>query len=201
MTAALITSPIHVVRVAPELTLTSDLYEAAAASVAEHTPHLGPLRWHDFIAARQWTLVPDELSGEAYKAEFTLSKTTGQTVKLNYWLLPDRRGGAEQAKPHNHPWDFRAIIIDGVLVEDRVQRVDGDLVYEPGVEHRVGDVNQVGRELFHEIVDVRPGSLTLMLCGPGMSGWGYLDADGNYTPATLPDGFAQRLRELNPHQQ
>jgi hypothetical protein len=199
MTASLITSPTHVVRVAAGLTLTSDLYDAAAASVAEHTPELGPLRWPDFVNARRWTLVPDELTGEAYKAEMTLSKTTGQTVKVNYWLLPDRRGG-EQSRPHNHPWDFHSVTIDGLLVEDRVHRVDGALVHTPGVEHHVGAVNQVGREVYHEVIDVRPGSLTLMLCGPGMSDWGYLDDDGGFTKAQLPTGFMARLRELNPHQ-
>jgi hypothetical protein len=200
MTNALIASPAHVVRVAPGLTLTNNLYEAAAAGVAEHTPQLGPLRWEDFISARRWTLVPDELTGATYKAELTLSKTTGQTVKINYWLLPDRRGG-EQSRPHNHPWDFHSVTLDGLLVEDRVQRVDGTLVHTPAVEHRVGDVNRVGRETYHEVIDVRPGSLTLMLCGPGMSDWGYLDDDGVFTKAELPAGFMARLRELNPHQQ
>jgi hypothetical protein len=139
MTAALTTSPKHLVRIAPGLTLTSDLFEIAAAGVAQHTPDLGPLRWDDFIS-RQWTLVPDELTGEPYKAELRLSKFHG----VNYWLAPDRRGG-ELSKPHNHPWDFHSATLAGLLVEDRVVVVDGELIHTPGVEHRVGDVNRVGR--------------------------------------------------------
>lgn len=85
-------SPISVtnnpVRIAPGLTLDSALYEAAAAGVAEHLPDLRPLQWEDFVS-RQWTLVPDELTGEPYKAELTVSKTSGWTVKTNLWLAPD----------------------------------------------------------------------------------------------------------------
>jgi hypothetical protein len=198
MTASLITSPNHLVHIAPGLTLTSDLYEAAAAGVAEHAPELGPLTWETF-ASRQWTLVPDEITGEPYKAELRLTKTNAQTVFLNRWFTPDRRGG-EAVRPHNHPWDFVSATLAGLLVEDRVVRLDGDLVHTSGVEHGVGDLNRVGRETFHEIIDVQPGSLTLMMCGPGMNHWGYLDAEGQYTKATLPNGFMNRLRELNPHQ-
>lgn len=199
MTPSLITSPKHVVQIAPALALTSAQYELAAAGITEHVPALGPLRWETFISSA-WTLIPDELSGEAYKAELTLSKTRGWTVKLNCWLAPDRRGG-EIARPHNHPWDFLSRTLDGVLVEDRVERGDdGQLRHETGVEHRVGALNRVGRQTFHEVIDVRPGTLTLMMCGPDMSSWGYLDADGGYTDAELPAGFTDRLWELNPHQ-
>jgi hypothetical protein len=57
--------------------------------------------------------------------------------------------------------------------------------------------------VFHEIAEVgAPGrTLTMMICGPGMAGWGYLDpATGVVTPAALPAGFMPRLRALNPHQ-
>ncbi|KOV84691.1 hypothetical protein [Nocardia sp. NRRL S-836] len=192
--AQLITSPKQRIQIAPHLTLTSDLFEIAAAGVDLHTPELGSLRWEAFIS-RQWTLVPDELTGEPYKAELRLSKFSG----VNYWLAPDRRGG-EQPKPHNHPWDFHSATLAGLLVEDRVDLVDGELVHTPGVEHPAGDVNRVGRETFHEVVDLEPHTMTLMMYGPGMNHWGYLDADGNYTQAVAPKGFLARLRELNPHQ-
>lgn len=198
MNASLLTITKNPVRIAPGLTLDSGLYDAAAAGITDHLPDLGPLQWEDFVS-RQWTLVPDELTGEPYKAELTLSKTSGWTVKCNLWMAPDRRGG-ETPKPHNHPWDFHSVTLNGRLVEDRVEIVDGELVYVAGVEHRVGDVNRIGRSTFHEIVDLEPRTLTLMMCGPGMNHWGYLDAEGNYTKAATPAGFLTRLRELNPHQ-
>jgi hypothetical protein len=119
-------------------------------------------------------------------------------VRCNLWLAPDRRGG-EQPKPHNHPWDFHSTTLSGLLVEDRVMLVDGEPVHSAGVEHRVGEVNRVGREVFHEVVDLEPRTMTLMMCGPGMSHWGYLDQHGRYSRAELPAGFRAQLRELNPH--
>ncbi|SEP53639.1 hypothetical protein [Amycolatopsis saalfeldensis] len=68
------------------------------------------------------------------------------------------------------------------------------------MEHRTGDINHVGREVFHEVIDIEPGSMKYMMYGPGMNHWGYLDADGNYTKAVPPKGFLTRLSELNPHQ-
>jgi hypothetical protein len=187
------------VLIAPGLTLTTDLYAAAEAGVAEHAPDLGPLHWDGFFS-QQWTLIPDEITGEPYKAQLILTKSRSRTAILNLWLAPDLRGG-DLSKPHNHPWDFHSATLSGLIVEDRVVRVAGELVHTSGVEHRVGDINRVGRETFHEVVDVDPGlTMTLMMCGPGMSDWGYLDGDGAFTKAVVPEGFMARLREINPHQ-
>ncbi|MEU4804370.1 hypothetical protein [Actinosynnema sp. NPDC023587] len=197
MNTPLITSSAAPVHIAPGLTLHHELFDLAAAGVAEHLPDLKPLRPEDFFGTG-WTLIPDELTGEPYKAELVVSRTAGWTAKCNLWLAPDRRGG-EVAKPHNHPWDFHSVTLGGLLVEDRVVLVDGEPVHSTGVEHRVGDVNRFGREVFHEVIDLEPRTLTLMMCGPGMNHWGYLDQQGRYSRAELPAGFRARLRELNPH--
>ncbi|HEY3691109.1 MAG TPA: hypothetical protein VGL46_12520 [Pseudonocardiaceae bacterium] len=101
------------------------------------------------------------------------------------------------------PGDFSAIILDGDCVESRWTKQDGVAVPEFGVEHRVDDVNKIGRELFHEVTEVDPyRTLTPMACGPGMYRCGYLDpTTAECTKADLPPKFAQRLRKLNPHQQ
>lgn len=72
------------------------------------------------------------------------------------------------------------------------------MVPELDVEHRVGDVNKIGREVFHEVTEVDPDrTLTLMACGPGMNHWGYLDpTTAEYTRAVLPAKFAEQLRKL-----
>lgn len=187
------------VTVAPGLTLTDTLYTAAAVGIAEHLPELDPLKWETFTGP-EWWLVPDEQTGEAYKAELTLAKTETRTVKVNLWFAPDLRDG-RGPKPHNHPWDFHSMILGASYAESRWVRRDGIVVPEPDVEHRAGQVNKIGREVFHEVTHVEPGkTLTLMICGPGMAGWGYLDpADGTYTPARLPARFFEHQRALNPH--
>jgi hypothetical protein len=76
MTASLITASAGPVRIAPGLTLDHGLYDAAAAGVADQLPDLPPLRPEDFFGTG-WTLVPDELTGEPYKAELEVSRTAG----------------------------------------------------------------------------------------------------------------------------
>uniref|UniRef100_UPI003F498E37 hypothetical protein n=1 Tax=Amycolatopsis sp. CA-096443 TaxID=3239919 RepID=UPI003F498E37 len=199
------TSPISTtnspVRIAPGLTLDDKLYTMAAAGVAEHLPELGPLSWETFTS-NEWWLVPDEQTGEAYKAELTLFKSATRTVKINRWFAADRRDG-RGPKPHNHPWDFHSMILDSSYVESRWLARDGDVVLEADVEHRIGEVNKIGREVFHEVTEVDPGrTMTLMICGPGMAGWGYIDPDdGTFTPATMPPRFLELQRDLNPHRQ
>lgn len=199
------TSPIIIsnnpVQVAPGLTLDDSLFVVAAAGVAKHLPELGPLTWEVFTSP-QWTLVPDEQTGEAYKAELTLFKSGTREVKVNRWLDDDQRDGTGP-RPHNHPWDFHSMILGGTLIESRWTKQDGIVVPELNVEHRVGDVNKIGREVFHEVTEVDPDrTLTLMICGPGMDYWGYMDpSTADFTRAVLPAGFTEQLRKLNPHQQ
>ncbi|MFI6031606.1 hypothetical protein [Amycolatopsis magusensis] len=199
------TSPItftnNPVQIAPGLTLDDELYAVAAAGVAEHLPELGPLKPEAFFS-RRWTLVPDEQTGEAYKAELTLFKTDTRTVKINRWFDDDERDG-KGPRPHNHPWDFHSMILGGTYVESRWTKRDGVVVPELDVEHRTGDVNKIGREVFHEVTEVDPDrTLMLMICGPGMSSWGYMDpTSGDFTAAALPAGFLERQAALNPHHQ
>ncbi|WP_367139656.1 hypothetical protein [Saccharothrix sp. HUAS TT1] len=188
------------VTIAPGLRLPRRMFDLAAQGVVDHAPELGPLREEDFFSSR-WTLIPDESTGEAYKAELVLLRTPTRTIKLNRWFAPDLRDPAGP-RPHNHPWDFHSTILDGLLVEDRWAVRDGQVLPDAGVEHAAGQVNRIGREEFHEVREVDPDrTLTLMICGPGMAGWGYLDpASGAVAKAVLPAGFDTRLRELNPHQ-
>lgn len=184
--------------IAPGLTLTDDHFAAAAAGLAEHMPELPPLTPERFFST-DWTLIPDEQTGEPYKAELVLVGTRTRRVIVNRWLAPDLRDG-KGPRPHNHPWDFHSVILSGGYTERRWTRRDGVVVAEDAVEYHAGEVNKIGREYFHEVEEV-DDALTLMACGPGMAGWGYLDPDtGEYTPSELPEGFMDRLRELNPHQ-
>jgi hypothetical protein len=187
------------VQIAPGLILDDKLYTTAATGVTKFLPELGQLTWETFTSDAWW-LVPDEVTGEAYKAELTLVKTDIRTVKLTRWFAADQRSGHDP-KPHNHPWDFHSMMLESGYVESRWTVHDGVVVPELDVEHRAGTVNKIGREVFHRIIEVDPGrTMTLMMCGPGMAGWGYLDpADGQYEAATLPARFAELQRALNPH--
>jgi hypothetical protein len=187
--------------IAPGLTLTDEQYEIAHHGLAQHAPELGPLRY-DQWTSNKWTLVPDAQTGEAYKAELTVYRTATRTVRFNLWFAPDLRGDAEHG-PHNHPFDFHSVILDGDgYVEDRYELVNDEVMHTPNVVHHLGDVNKIGRAEYHEVVEVDRGrTLTLMLCGPGMGPWGYLNLDtGEHQDAEVPARFAELLATLNPHQ-
>lgn len=195
------------VEVLPGLTLDHDMYELAAAGVAEHAPHLGPLTWERFTDPRDWLLIPD-LDGEISKAELTLEVGVSSTVKLNEWFRPDVRGGAEEQIPHNHRWQvFHGHLLRGAYSELRYHRLDPDpetgraeVVCVPSA-HTSPEVNSVGHDVFHEVDSCEPGTLSLMVCGPGEFGdWCHLDvATGRLRREQPVASFNTMFAALNPH--
>lgn len=190
----------------PELTITDDLYEIAAAGVAEHAPILAPLTWSRLIDAALWTRVPND-RGEVSKMETTLLRSIELTVRLNVWLRPDLRRG-DQPTPHNHPWtSFTGHVLgdQGGYSEDRYY-VDerGDVQADIGVAHRSQAANTVDHHTYHEVTEIHaPGrTLSLMVCGTGRRGdWGYLDlATGEHRRFQPVAGFDTMLAALNMHQ-
>lgn len=190
------------VLIAPGLTLTTALYETAAAGIDAYAAGLAPLTWEQFTAPMSWWLVPDG-SGRLSKAELTLAEDRDRTVKLNVWHAPDIRG-AEGPLPHSHPWPFESQILTGGYSEDRYLFVGGQVRAETGREYGPGSTNTVDRYLYYEVTELHsaPGAtVTLMLCGHGERGaWGHLDpATGTLSPPQQSGLFPERLRALNPH--
>ncbi|MER7212433.1 hypothetical protein ABT340_35720 [Streptosporangium sp. NPDC000239] len=189
--------------VAPGLTLDEALFEAAAEGVAAHAPELGALSWEQFTAPSGWTLVPDEETGRAYKAELTLQEHPHLLRRINVWFEADLRGNAAP-RPHSHPWPFTAHVLLGGYDEERYVRKGYEII-QGAASHRAGRANVLHRELFHEVTEIHePGrTLTLMVAdAPGVrGGWGYLSPDtGAYIAAPPPsEAFLAALRELNPH--
>jgi hypothetical protein len=191
--------------ITPGLAVTETMYQAAAAGITHHVSLGAPLTWERFTAGGDWTLVPDD-AGRLYKAEYVVTNTPAQTVKVNAWFGPDRRGG-ERPMPHNHPWAFDAHILLGGYEEDRYHLANGTVRDNLGVVHREGGTNAISREVYHEVTGLRPDYdghvLTLMVCGRGQRGtWGYLDIDtAEHTLAAPDPAFTARLAALNPHRQ
>ncbi|MEW1630484.1 hypothetical protein AB0387_24320 [Streptomyces sp. NPDC089173] len=188
--------------IAPGLTLTTALYETAAAGVDAYATDRTPLSWEQFTAPMSWWLIPDG-SGRLSKSELTLTEGRDRTVKINFWHAPGIRG-TDGPLPHSHPWPFESRILAGGYSEDRYLLVDDQVHAETGREHRQGSANTVDRDLYHEVTELHsaPGAtVTLILCGHGEQGtWGYLDpATGILTPPQRDALFPERLRALNPH--
>lgn len=138
--------------------------------------------------------------GEPFKTELVEVRGPEQTIKWNFWHLPD-----DDRAPHNHPWDsVSATIHFGGYTEDRYWVEVGEAgsieVKKETRTYGVGDVNVFSDKIFHVVTSVLPGTVTRMVCGKATEGnvWSYLDIKtGSITAAELDSSFIERLRALN----
>lgn len=182
------------------LTVTDEQYDAVVQALAGRGLALSRRR---FLSARSWTVIPDG-QGRPSKAELTLftpkkNLQAGRTL-LNVWLAPDiRRPG--MAWPHGHPADFDSqIVYGGGYTEMRYGR-NASGVWSAEHTYRLGQCNLFPVDLFHEVVDVAPGTVSIMrwdrVVRPG--GWGNLHVVTGEFTLTRPDPvFRAMLRALNP---
>ncbi len=154
--------------------------------------------------------IPDDGDG-SYKTELVLERSPERTVKILWWHADDPR-----PEPHNHPWDFTSEILHGGYTEDRYVAVDtgggGIQVAHTVHTYRAGDHNVVPRrlpdedprllcEVFHNVRDVLPGTVTRMTCGPAVPGnvWHYLRLPDGHLLSSDDPSFIARFHRLNPH--
>lgn len=147
--------------------------------------------------------IPNAGSGSnarhSYKSELSLVRNTETgTKKLLWWHAADPR-----SIPHNHPWAFRSAILSGGYTEERFSVDEGKIVREL-IEYSAGAVNLVPANVFHNVIEVKPDTVTFLDCGPARPGneWGYLDpTDGTYFDwkQQSPDNFLDLFKQLNAH--
>jgi hypothetical protein len=181
------------------LTVTDDQFDAVTTALATRGIALSRKR---FLTARSWTVVPDG-EGRPSKAELTLLRPKrllpGRTL-LNLWLAPDIRQPGT-AWPHGHPADFESeIVYGGGYTEMRYGR-NASGIWSAEHTYRLSQRNLFPLDLFHEVVDVAPGTLSIMrwdqIVRPG--GWGNLNIDTGEFTLTKPDpAFRAMLRAVNP---
>lgn len=108
----------------------------------------------------------------SFKSELTLLRDPNVgTKKLMWWYGADPR-----SDPHDHPFDFRSAILSGGYTEERWYIKDGIWVREV-VEYTAGNVNLVPANVYHNVIEVAPDTVTFLDCGRSRVGnkWGYLD--------------------------
>lgn len=135
----------------------------------------------------------------SYKSEVVLRKSVEQTYKIMWWHDKDPR-----TIPHNHPWPFRSAVLLGGYTEERFWLDEHGELHTEILEHNAGDVNTVPANVFHNVLSVKPGTVTFLECGHTRVGnkWGYLNTESKlYIPSTdlTSPNFLTELRELNPH--
>ncbi len=135
----------------------------------------------------------------AFKSELSLVRDPRVgTKKILWWYAADPR-----KLPHNHPWDFRSAILSGGYTEERFTLNDGIWVREI-VEYGPGSVNVVAADVFHNVIDVQPDTVTFLDCGPARKDnqWGYLDVEKEIYfdwKEQSPDNFVEIFKALNAH--
>lgn len=134
-------------------------------------------------------------AGEPYKTELVEVRGLEQTIKWNFWHLPD-----DHRSPHNHPWEnVECTILYGGYTEERYWLVGGKVKKEIRT-YRTGEVNSFSDKIFHLVTHVDPGTVSRMVCGRTVkdNAWGYLDiVTGKYTKAEPDPNFIERLRANN----
>lgn len=133
----------------------------------------------------------------SFKSELVLVRDPAVgTKKIMWWYGDDPR-----EIPHNHPWDFRSGIISGGYTEERSWITNGILKSERR-KYVAGTINEVPADVFHNVFDVLPNTVTYLDCGPAREGneWGYLDGEKYQTWKDLtPANFLECFKGLNTH--
>lgn len=91
------------VEVIPGLIVDEEMYERAVRGLEQHAPG-EKLTWEAFTDEHSWLLVPDP-DGAGYKGELVVRREEDCTIKINLWMAPDLRAGAEPA-PITTPGSF-----------------------------------------------------------------------------------------------
>lgn len=147
-------------------------------------------------------LVPNEKGTAPFKVELTLFRDPKiGTLKFNVWYEDDDR------TPHNHPWgEFWAQCFWGGYTEERWWFDDNGARHDETVEIRAGDVNHVPAGVYHRVVNVTPGTLTMMLTTASLgedNPWGYLEPDNGdrqypWNEHHSNETFGQRMMAIKP---
>jgi hypothetical protein len=121
------------------------------------TSRWGILRWTDII-----------INGDLYLSRLNLLKTPWFSVKLHWIILPD-----PDRDLHDHPWPFVSFVLSGGYKEIEAK----DPANGPIVERVINWFNYKNTITSHRITVVQPNTITLIVTGPKIKGWGFYDKD------------------------
>ena len=106
-------------------------------------------------------------SGKLHFRRWQILKTRWFSIWLHGIYAPD-----EDKHLHNHPWDFKSLVLKGSYIE---QTENGNITQRPG---RFNSRN--GKEDFHKILELKsPVIYTLFIVSPVKRTWGY-KVDGTF---------------------
>ena len=140
----------------------------------------------------------------------------GSLYMERFWLIKERswlpfamrihvihRPDADR-HPHDHPWDFRTLILDGFYEEELLdikkrpmgwkQRARAAAAVVMTSVLRAGDTATRNRGQYHRITRVPSPVTTLVICSRRHSSWGFL-VGGRHVPWRDYDSYLKFLKE------
>lgn len=132
---------------------------------------------------------PDDIPGPDGYEEFVVNGGFPGGPYLTQWKLGAQPDGSklrvhrihrsdEDEEFHDHPWNFRSLILHGSYVEFTPDRPDNEgTVYQPG------DWNVKRATDLHRLAVIGPAPvITLMWRGPRVRRWGFQKRGGEWLP-------------------
>lgn len=111
-------------------------------------------------------LILRKSNGARYLTRWHLISTQWLSVYVHRLDGPD-----PDRHMHNHPWKALVLVLRGSYSQQTIR--PGGIAYRY-TEHSPLRPNHLG-EHYHKIVSLRPGTITLCICGPRQArGWGFL---------------------------
>ena len=126
----------------------------------------------------RWTDV--DWQGETYMLRLHLLKTPWFAVMLHWIKGPD-----PAPDPHDHPVSFLSLTVRGWYAENLFDQLGA--LYSV----RFGPLRWTPAYQMHRITLTKPGTLTLVVCGPVSRRWGYLTRKGWVDWKTYRDEHAR----------
>jgi len=115
-----------------------------------------------------------ESEGDLYLWRLRVVQTPWGAIYLHRFARPDR-----DRHLHDHPWAFVSVVLRGGYTEQWRK-----IVGYPGsgwvnvTQRRRGSIHKVGLDICHRIDSIRPGTTTLVFCGPRSRMWGFYTENG-----------------------
>jgi hypothetical protein len=116
----------------------------------------------------EWTDIPSKVNtGQVYLRRLRLFNTPWLSLFV-HWIFEEDT----DRDPHDHPWSFASFIFSGGYLEKVWPDPQMPAVY--AYHYRLGrGLHRTSTAIAHQIVSLRPGTITIVATGPRRRGWGF----------------------------
>ncbi|MGC4059385.1 MAG: hypothetical protein QM749_00400 [Aquabacterium sp.] len=129
---------------------------------AKRSPYVTITHDGSVVYMKRWWLMPRCLLHTDKEGNLMPRSWVPFSLRIHHIVLPD-----SDRDLHDHPFDYRTIILDGFYVEEDI--------FGAFRFRNTGDTVKARAQTFHRIDKVSDGGVwTLFIMGPRINGWGFL---------------------------